>query len=97
MEDSEGLATESFPENVMSFRTPDGEPPDAMAERGQVGELLQGAVEHLPAIDRRVFILRAVEDMSVEETAFASVSATMWSRRASCGRAPCRANPWPNR
>lgn len=90
MEDSEGLATESFPENVMSFRTPDGEPPDAMAERGQVGELLQGAVEHLPAIDRRVFILRAVEDMSVEETAFASVSATMWSRRASCGRAMLR-------
>ncbi|WP_349607261.1 MULTISPECIES: sigma factor-like helix-turn-helix DNA-binding protein [Cupriavidus] len=33
-------------------------------------ELLQAAVEMLPAIDRCVFMLRAVEDMSVEETAY---------------------------
>ncbi|MCO4864682.1 RNA polymerase sigma factor [Cupriavidus sp. WGlv3] len=57
-------------ENMMSFRAADDESPEAMAERGQVRELLQLAVEKLPPIYRCVFILRAVEDMSVEETAY---------------------------
>ncbi|MFC4522603.1 RNA polymerase sigma factor [Cupriavidus pinatubonensis] len=70
LEDQESLAAEPSQENVMSFRAPDGELPDAMAERGQVRELLQAAVENLPVIYRSVFILRAVEDMSVEEAAY---------------------------
>ena len=44
--------------------------PDAMAERGEVRALLQSSIEDLPVIYRSVFMLRAVEDLSVEETAF---------------------------
>ncbi|WP_427307406.1 RNA polymerase sigma factor [Cupriavidus sp. H39] len=61
---------EASQENVMPFRTADDASPEAMAERTQVRELLQSAVENLPPIYRCVFILRAVEDMSVEETAY---------------------------
>ncbi|MFJ4291193.1 RNA polymerase sigma factor [Cupriavidus sp. NPDC089707] len=68
--DEKESSAEPSQENVMSFRAPDGESPDAMAERGQVRELLQAAVENLPVIYRSVFMLRAVEDMSVEETAY---------------------------
>lgn len=46
------------------------ESPDASAERMEMRALLQTAIEGLPAIYRSVFILRAVEDMSVEEAAF---------------------------
>jgi RNA polymerase sigma-70 factor (ECF subfamily) len=46
------------------------ESPDAAAERGQLRDLLQAAIEHLPDMYRSVFMLRAVEDMSVEDTAF---------------------------
>ena len=60
----------SLQENMMCFRAADDESPEAMAERGQVRELLQLAVEKLPPIYRCVFMLRAVEDMSVEETAY---------------------------
>lgn len=70
MEDSEEPAAEPSRENLMSLRTADSESPDAMAERGQMREILQAAIERLPAIYRSVFILRAIEDMSVEETAF---------------------------
>lgn len=68
--EEEDLPGEPSQENVMSFRTADDESPEAMAERGQVRDLLQAAVENLPPIYRCVFILRAVEDMSVEETAY---------------------------
>lgn len=68
--EEEDFPGEPSQENVMSFRTADDESPEAMAERGQVRELLQAAVESLPPIYRCVFILRAVEDMSVEETAY---------------------------
>ncbi|MFS8975894.1 RNA polymerase sigma factor [Cupriavidus necator] len=68
--EEEDLPGEPSRENVMSFRTADDESPEAMAERGQVRDLLQAAVENLPPIYRCVFILRAVEDMSVEETAY---------------------------
>jgi len=49
---------------------PATEAPDASAERGEMRDLLQASIEGLPAIYRSVFMLRAVEDMSVEETAF---------------------------
>jgi RNA polymerase sigma factor (sigma-70 family) len=49
---------------------PAQESPDASAERGEMRSLLQASIEGLPAIYRSVFMLRAVEDMSVEETAF---------------------------
>ncbi|SOZ39112.1 RNA polymerase sigma factor [Cupriavidus neocaledonicus] len=61
---------EPLPEAMMPLRAADDESPEAMAERGQVRELLQAAVENLPPIYRCVFILRAVEDLSVDETAY---------------------------
>ncbi|MEC3768724.1 RNA polymerase sigma factor [Cupriavidus sp. SS-3] len=68
--EEEDLPGGPLQENMMSFRAADDESPEAMAERGQVRELLQLAVEKLPPIYRCVFILRAVEDLSVEETAY---------------------------
>ena len=46
-------------------------PPDADAETGrsQARQLLEDAIDELPQIFRVVFILRDVEEMSVEETA----------------------------
>ena len=61
---------ENSPEPMMSLRAADTETPDGMAERAQLRGLLQAAIEGLPAIYRSVFILRAVEEMSVDETAF---------------------------
>ena len=49
---------------------PANERPDASAERGEMRDLLQASIEGLPVIYRSVFMLRAVEDMSVEEAAF---------------------------
>jgi RNA polymerase sigma factor (sigma-70 family) len=70
------LANEPSAENEMAFSTPASESPDALAYRGQVRDLLQDAIASLPVIYRSVFILRAVEEVSVEETAFClSVSA----------------------
>lgn len=45
------------------------EPPDRAAERGELRALLQAAIEDLPVIYRSVFMLRAVENMPVEEVA----------------------------
>jgi RNA polymerase sigma-70 factor (ECF subfamily) len=64
------LAAEPLPEHMMSFCAPQSENPDAAAERGQLRALLQLAIERLPPIYRSVFILRAVEEMSVDQTAF---------------------------
>jgi len=68
--DEPDLPDEPVLENVMSHRTPDDQSPEVMAERSEVRNILQSAVETLPAIYRSVFILRAVEDMSVEQTAY---------------------------
>ena len=64
------LASEPSPENEMAFCTSERESPDALADRSQVRDLLQDAIASLPVIYRSVFILRAVEEVSVEETAF---------------------------
>ena len=57
-------------EETMPLHTPDNEGPDSRAERQEMRALLQASIEDLPAIYRSVFILRAVEELSVEETAF---------------------------
>lgn len=57
-------------ENAMPLQTQDDEAPDAAAERKEMSVLLQSSIEDLPVIYRSVFILRAVQDLSVEETAF---------------------------
>jgi RNA polymerase sigma-70 factor (ECF subfamily) len=43
--------------------------PDQVAGRDQMLALIEGAVDHLPLDFRTVFMLRAVEQLSVEETA----------------------------
>jgi RNA polymerase sigma factor (sigma-70 family) len=63
-------ADEQPEENAMTASTSDDQAPDALAQRSQVRHLLQDSIEALPAIYRTVFILRAVEELSVQETAF---------------------------
>ena len=55
---------------IEMYNLPTSEGPDASAERTEMRVLLQASIEGLPAIYRSVFILRAVEDMSVQEAAF---------------------------
>lgn len=43
--------------------------PEATAMRAQLGKLIQKHVERLPLVFRTVFVLRAMEELSVEETA----------------------------
>jgi RNA polymerase sigma-70 factor (ECF subfamily) len=57
-------------ETDMRFQHIAPETPEAAADRHQMRDLLQTAIEHLPDSYRSVFMLRSVEDMSVEDTAF---------------------------
>jgi RNA polymerase sigma factor (sigma-70 family) len=57
-------------EYAMPFRTTEDERPDESAHRKELRVLLQASIADLPPIYRSVFILRAVEELSVEETAF---------------------------
>lgn len=43
--------------------------PEAAAQRAQMRKLIEAKIDELPDAYRPVFVLRAVEDMSVEETA----------------------------
>jgi RNA polymerase sigma-70 factor, ECF subfamily len=45
------------------------EQPEAAAHREEVRRLLESKIDRLPAAFRMVFVLRALEDLSVEETA----------------------------
>lgn len=47
------------------------EPPDHAAVRAEVRRLIEAGIDRLPDAFRAVFVLRAVEEMSVEETAAA--------------------------
>ena len=57
-------------EHRMAFNAPAAAAPDAHAERKQMRALLQRAINSLPPIYRSVFILRAVQELTVDETAF---------------------------
>ena len=57
-------------EDAMPAQTTDSDAPDATAHRHELRELLQAAIGELPPIYRSVFMLRAVEELSVQETAF---------------------------
>jgi RNA polymerase sigma-70 factor (ECF subfamily) len=63
-DDDEETATEP------TMTTAESDTPEGAVERSQLRELLQAAIEELPPILRSVFILRAVEEMSVDETAY---------------------------
>jgi RNA polymerase sigma-70 factor, ECF subfamily len=45
------------------------EKPDAAAQRAEMRQLLEAQIDALPDAYRTVFMLRAVEELSVEETA----------------------------
>jgi len=61
--------TEPVAEHAMRIDAPADDSPDRNAERGQLRAILQQAIDTLPPIYRSVFILRAVEEMSVEQAA----------------------------
>lgn len=56
-------------EHTMAFNAPASTAPDAQVQTQQMRALLQRAIDSLPPIYRSVFILRAVQEMSVDETA----------------------------
>ena len=56
-------------EGAAQLRTADG--PRERTERGELRRLIEARIDGLPEPLRRVFVLRAVEDLSVEETAAA--------------------------
>lgn len=56
-------------EYLMARNAPATEAPDSQAEQSQLRATLQRAIDSLPPIYRSVFILRAVEEMSVDDTA----------------------------
>lgn len=50
-------------------RQSESETPEAQAMRGQLGQMLEAAVDGLPEAYRSVFVLREVEQLSTSETA----------------------------
>jgi RNA polymerase sigma factor (sigma-70 family) len=70
LQESGNSADQEPVEHAMPLHAQVDESPDAMAERKEVRALLQASIEDLPVIYRSVFILRAVQDLSVEETSY---------------------------
>ncbi|OJX33251.1 MAG: RNA polymerase subunit sigma-24 [Burkholderiales bacterium 68-12] len=64
------LDREPSPEHMMSLSTPQEVSPESLQARAELRALLQSAIAGLAPIYRSVFILRAVEEMSVEEAAY---------------------------
>lgn len=64
------LEDEPSPEQSMSFSAPPGNSPESVLASSELRALLQSAIEGLPPLYRSVFMLRAVQEMSVEETAY---------------------------
>jgi RNA polymerase sigma-70 factor (ECF subfamily) len=56
-------------EEIPAMRTEDG--PEGAAQRAQMRRLLEERIDALPDAYRAVFVLRALEELSVEETAAA--------------------------
>ena len=63
------VSFESTIENVSGLADEDQDPPDQLAGRAQIRAILEAKVGALPEAFRTVFVLRSVEEMSVEETA----------------------------
>lgn len=69
LDERSGIDTPTPMETLMERNAPATEAPDSHAERAQLRATLQRAIDSLPPIYRSVFILRAVEEMSVEDSA----------------------------
>ena len=68
-EDWDNALDTDHPEHAMAERPSDTASPETRAAQAQLRELLQRAIDQLPPIYRSVFMLRAVEELSIEETA----------------------------
>lgn len=68
IDDTRDPATQPALEQMMAVDTP-AAAPDTQVETRQMRALLQRAIDSLPPIYRSVFILRAVQEMSVDEAA----------------------------
>jgi RNA polymerase sigma factor (sigma-70 family) len=55
--------------DVISEAAEPAEAPDALTARAQIRRVLEQKVEQLPEVFRLVFVLRSIEELSVEETA----------------------------
>lgn len=69
IDDTLDLGNEPAMEHLMAFNTPAHAAPEAHVETVQMRALLRRVVDGLPPNYRSVFILRAVQEMSVAETA----------------------------
>jgi len=68
--DAQELDQEPSPEHMMFLSTSQAVSPESVLARIELQALLQSAIEGLPPIYRSVFILRAVQEMSVSEAAY---------------------------
>ena len=55
--------------SMTSFRSPTGADPEQAAAQAEIRRLVESAVDELPAPFRSVFVMRDIEEMSIEETA----------------------------
>src|SRR3546814_6965353 len=69
-----GLSSDVCSSDLDDHAEPDvppvsSEPPESAALRAEVRRLIESKIDQLPDVFRSVFVLRALEDMSVDETA----------------------------
>ena len=68
------MSIDDAEESTLHDTTPDTNPstaPDVQALRGEMRGIIEARIDQLPDQFRTVFVLRAVEELSVEETAAA--------------------------
>src|SRR5690606_26692529 len=63
------LHPDDLAEETMSDRSSAEASPEAAAAQGEIRRLLESAIDALPRAQRTVFMLRAVEEFSTEDTA----------------------------
>src|SRR3546814_7890005 len=69
-----GLSSDVCSSDLDDHAEPDvppvsSEPPESAALRAEVRRLIESKIDQLPDVFRSVFVLRALEDMSADETA----------------------------
>jgi RNA polymerase sigma-70 factor (ECF subfamily) len=65
----DGMADTDIPADSASAPAPHASNPEAEAMRHEMGALIERRIDSLPEAFRGVFVLRALEELSVEETA----------------------------
>ena len=65
------IEVESETSELESMTDPFHEQPDGAASRAETRRLIEASIDKLPDVFRSVFVLRGVEEFSVEETALA--------------------------